>query len=670
MAKSEKKTKITMTRKAPEGYAFAQRNAIGIDESNSLLQLLPCILFSSFVIMLVRMETYSRPMSQFYWSSETDTSRISDFFSLLKAEVILCLGVVALLLLSYRLLSETLAVKRSWFYIPMGVYALFVLLSYFASDYKVFALMGYNDRFEGTLPLLAYMLMLFLVINSVNTEKNVKMLLWPLAVCAAALCVLGLTQALDHDFFQTVVGQKLITPNVMTSSGVTAWEAIEQAADEGKRYLNFTFKNREIYQTVYNINYVSYYLTLLVPLFSMLFIRSFEKGSKEPLWKKIALGVLIALLVYNLIGSKSSGGYMGIGFMGIIAIILFNKQLLKWWKPLLIIFAITGIVMGMTVDRWYPEISGAFRKTIGTQGNTTVAVQTAEGDPMEAEPASVKPIIDYFETRDGGVDTSLNGEKLSINWLHNEETDFAGLEVRDADGKAIALDKIDGEDRYALGDERFHPYMKIGLATDEDGHYMALLDVKDYEFRFVEIDGHVYNRNPLNYDIDLVPGPRAGFFKNRPNFGSGRGSIWSHSVPLLKDSAFIGVGADCYCLVYPHNDYAYKYSTGSAKNILQIVDKPHNMYLHMAIGTGGVSLLAVLTLYIGYIVQSLKLFWKKQLKHDYLSFAGAGIFLGITGFVVTGLVDDSTVSVMPMFYTLLGMGIAINMILKRRATGR
>ena len=32
MAKSEEK-KIPVSRKAPEGYAFAQRNAIGLDES-------------------------------------------------------------------------------------------------------------------------------------------------------------------------------------------------------------------------------------------------------------------------------------------------------------------------------------------------------------------------------------------------------------------------------------------------------------------------------------------------------------------------------------------------------------------------------------------------------------------------------------------------------------
>jgi hypothetical protein len=39
---------------------------------------------------------------------------------------------------------------------------------------------------------------------------------------------------------------------------------------------------------------------------------------------------------------------------------------------------------------------------------------------------------------------------------------------------------------------------------------------------------------------------------------------------------------------------------------------------------------------------------------------------GISGFLVSGLVDDSTVSTMPMFYGLLGTGIAINMMLKRQ----
>jgi len=39
---------------------------------------------------------------------------------------------------------------------------------------------------------------------------------------------------------------------------------------------------------------------------------------------------------------------------------------------------------------------------------------------------------------------------------------------------------------------------------------------------------------------------------------------------------------------------------------------------------------------------------------------------GICGFLAAGLVNDSTVSTMPMFYGLLGTGIAINYMNKQK----
>ena len=50
-----------------------------------------------------------------------------------------------------------------------------------------------------------------------------------------------------------------------------------------------------------------------------------------------------------------------------------------------------------------------------------------------------------------------------------------------------------------------------------------------------------------------------------------------------------------------------------------------------------------------------------------LDVAGVGIMLGIVGFLFTGLVDDSTVSGMPMFYTMLGLGVVINILQVQKA---
>ncbi len=149
-------------------------------------------------------------------------------------------------------------------------------------------------------------------------------------------------------------------------------------------------------------------------------------------------------------------------------------------------------------------------------------------------------------------------------------------------------------------------------------------------------------------------------------FGSGRGYIWSRTLPMLQDTIFLGHGADTYTIYFPHHDYAGKFSANWQIN--RIVDKPHNMYMGMAVGTGMISLLALLALWGMYIVQSFKLYFNAKYEDsDFNTYAGAGIFLGICGFLVAGLVNDSSVSVMPMFYGLLGTGIAINRMLKERA---
>ncbi len=196
--------------------------------------------FCAFVIMTVRMHTYERPMDSFFWSS--GGNQVVDFFSFFKMIFVLACGGLALLMILLRVLSRTMPIQKSFAYLPMAVYSLFVLLSYAFSDYKEFSLLGYNDRFEGTLPLLCYMIFLFFVINRINTERDLKWVIVPLGFSGFVLSLLGLSQALDQDFFRSAFGKKLITP-------AWFWENVDS--------LNFTFQNKEIYQTVYNINYVA-----------------------------------------------------------------------------------------------------------------------------------------------------------------------------------------------------------------------------------------------------------------------------------------------------------------------------------------------------------------------------------------------------------------------------
>lgn len=633
-------------------YLFAMSHAPSIDQSASKLHMIPIACFAALVILVVRMHAYSRPMSQFFWTDGLDDEVITDFFSYNKMVLICVAAGIALLMALFRVTTQSLSFKRTYAYIPIAVYSVFVIISYVCSQYKEFALWGWNDRFEGTIPLLCYMVMLILVINSVNTEENIRQVIVPIAISATILSIIGLTQALDHDFFRTIMGQKLLVPNLALEGGGTTWQAIEGAAAAGEQYLQFTFNNKEIYQTVYNINYVSFYLTLLVPLYVMVFIRAF-RDKEVTIVKKVLIGVLIALLIYNLIGSQSSGGYLGIGVAFILALILFNKQLLKWIKPIIVVFLIIALVMVATVDRWWPELSGAVKSVLG------IAVE----DQIED---NGNPTIDYIITGSNTVTMSLNGEELIVA-IETQDDVITGINACDKDGNVIDLVATGEAGYFDIDDPRFKDDAQIVVAYDGTMYFIQII-TGDTPWSFVSENGEMYYYVPVTKRLTKIDKIEAVGFANNLGFGSGRGWIWSRSIPLLKHTIIKGYGADTYCAVFPQNDYAAKWSTNhnDPTNLFLIVDKPHNMYLHAGICTGCISLVALLALYGIYLVQSFKLFWKRDLENDFVCFAGAGTFLGVTGFLVSGLVDDSTVSVMPLFYTMLGMGIAINMIIKRR----
>lgn len=648
--KSNAKGAKPLDQKNPD-YLWSMSAAPKIGESTHWFQMLPIAFFTAFIILITRMYSYQRPMEQFFWSgSQTD---FSDFFSYYKSMAILFCAVFIIVLLLYRVFTQSLYIKKSFIYIPMIVYSLFVVLSYVFSEYQEFALYGWNDRFEGTLVLLAYMVLLFFVVNSVNSERNVKWIVYPLAISSALLSLLGISQALDKDFFRTVLGQKLLVPNGMTEAGTTAWQLIDQAAAKGEQFLNFTFMNKEIYQTVYNINYVSFYLTLLIPLFAMLFIKSVVKKKECPVWQKILWGLLFALTVFNLIGSASSGGLMGMAVVVLVALIILNKRILQWWKPVAVLLVLTILVGGATYERWVPEFLGAVNSVIGKE----VSVEDKSGSAKEAT-ANVH--LDSIETKGNDIIMGLNGEKITFTTYPG---DAAALRVTDEDGDKLNIVPTNVSPIYRIDNDALKT-VTVRSAQDEAGGDYLVIGTNGDEWPFAISEEGVKHLNGLGRQVALYDVPAVGF-ENNQGFGSGRGYIWSRTIPMMKDTLVLGHGADTYCIFYPHEDYVGKYNSGTfSSNPNIVVDKPHNMYMGMIIGTGGISMLALVILWGMYIVQSAKLYFRKEYD-SYCSYVGVGIFLGICGFLAAGLVNDSTVSVMPMFYGLLGTGIAINIMLKK-----
>jgi O-antigen ligase len=690
-------------------YVFSMSRAPRLDESAPMhwIQFIPAALFSAVVILLVRQYSYARDMSLYYWSSETapppaGENNLIEFFSHYKTELIgwsvLLMGVM----LAYRVTVQQFAVKRSALYLPMLVYLLFVFLSFLFSANRDIAWEGWNDRFEGTAMILCYFVGVFFIMNSVNSERNIKFIIYPIAGVSVILSAIGLSQATGHDFFQSTFGQKLLVPNIMTRDGQMPWDLIDQAAAQNEKYLHFTFENNEIYQTVYNINYVSFYLTLLIPLFAMMFI--WAKGVlRKSIW-----GAILGLVVFNFFGAASSGGMLGMVAVVVFVILILRKKLLQWRRSVLIVLAIiavVGVADVALVDyngkgvKWTDEFKNSLlssltsdraseEETVKGPGNPEGASAAgpepvAEEDATGAEPepvteedaaasegatdaavAAAVPLshLDYFITEENTLTFSVDGNEAVM-----AASPDGAIAVVDGSGAQLDLTADEATKEIVINDERFKNVF-FQASQDEGGNNFIHFNIRgdssrSWPFALTGEDKSLLLfRNDLGKYVSLARTPHIGF-ENNQGFGSGRGYIWSTSIPMIKDTLLIGHGADTYCVEYPHNDYVGKYNAGW--NINMIVDKPHNMYIAVAINTGVISLIALLALFLMYIVQSLRLYWRREFT-TFAEYAGAGIFFGVSGFVVSGIVDDSTVSVMPMFYGLLATGIAVNIMLKKR----
>ncbi|MDE6908659.1 MAG: Ig-like domain-containing protein, partial [Lachnospiraceae bacterium] len=121
-----------------------------------------------------------------------------------------------------------------------------------------------------------------------------------------------------------------------------------------------------------------------------------------------------------------------------------------------------------------------------------------------------------------------------------------------------------------------------------------------------------------------------------------RGYIWGRTVPLLGKSIVWGSGPNTFALVFPQNDYLTraKLKEGFFREILI---KPHNMYLQAALETGVASLLLLLAFWGRYLIESFRLYRKKE-GRDGVGLIGLAIFAGIAGYLLAGITNDSIVA--------------------------
>ena len=545
-----------------------------------------------------------------------------DFFSFYK---ILYLNILAGCAISCWLIKDFCIEKKSKFILKAKKYnilflafSLFVILSTVFSEYKNIALYGYPDRYEGMFTWLSYAIFFFVTTQLFTKKENRKLLQKALFFSGIIVSLIGAFQFFELDIFQTYQGRKMILP-------IERYNLID--------VLKFNFPKHQIYSTLFNTNNVGSFIALFFPFTILMFLNEFK------IKIKIVYGVLSLLFFINFLGCRSRAGYLGVIISVVISSIIylisvfylkknrekdFSKKMktnILWSSFLIILFFLIFTLMNKVSD-------GALSGQVNRLKQEALTINT------RSKNIRLKDIL-------------LEGNKVSL--------------VFDDLFLIIAFE----DKSFYFYDEN---YDRIIYTIDNE--YVLLHDVRyqDVSVRYI-INQALFRIKIQKYSFDIVYNNRfylngsqgllsqlrdidKKFFAGKEHLATKRGYIWSRTIPVLKTSLMYGKGADTFPLYFPQDDYVGKILAYGHSNIL--IDKPHNMYLQIALNTGLLSLIIFIIIIILYFFDSLKSIY---LSNNYIVL---GYMSSILAFLIAGVFNDSLVSVTPIFFLFLALAVIEN----------
>lgn len=590
-------------------------------EEKFTLTLFPIVGVMLLIPLIVRIHIYDPILERYPWYAISN-NQTTDFFLYYKS-----IFITIVLVLMAIILLGTFFINRNTFcfqfvYIPLGIYGLCIIVSTFFSIDKEFSIHGITEQFEPVWALLAYICMTYYASIFINSEKKINFIIKCWMIMLGILCLIGVGQILGFDPMASSLVKRLIIPNSLASMRDT---------------ISFVFGKHRVYLTLYNPNYVGMLASLAFPVFAV-----FLLFSKTLVQRLINTGLLIGLAI-AVIGSQSKNAIVVLAIVFVIGLILLRERIKKIWKW--IVFTILGMLaLGLLVDgitgfSYSKSILGLFKHS-STSPPALTAIATND-DNVEITYQSKKMVLEYT---------------ISNNQLFLTAQDENGLEIKNA--------YVSDSHRF-LFDQAPFDKMMLTLST-VDGKLSLLITEgeKIWPISNQFEDGSYRTYNSVGKWDKVTVAKSADIFKET-SF-SGRGYLWNRTIPILRDYLVIGSGPDTYTLVYPQQDYVNLYNNGYDGTF---ASKPHNMYLQIAVQTGCLSILAVIVFYAMYLIQSIRLYWKSCFDTR-LSIIGIALFLGTLGYMISGLTNDSTVTVAPMFWVLIGMGISTNALVRKQCKAK
>ncbi|MDR3541803.1 MAG: O-antigen ligase family protein [Desulfosporosinus sp.] len=629
------------------------RTLLNFKSDNHWYFLIPILFIVAIVPLIVYLKVIPlHGEAALAWSGQTENS---DFFSYYKGVWLEVAAVSALLLMfvkAYLDASRTHLISRShsrsksnsdsnvninsnnysqfyrrywtYFYIPVVAYVVTVTLSALYSRYPEIAFQGFPDRYEGLWILLAYMVVLVTTFNLVQNERHITVMIRGILTSAAVIGAIGFFQYLGYDLWKATWVRDLILPSQFL-----------KYADQ----LKFQFGAHTIYATLYHTDYVGSYAALVFPFTLALF--ALEKQRR----RKIIYGLFTALTAFTWVGCNSRAGMFGGALALLVLLLALRREILGYWKYFAIGVAIL-ILLIVGLDRLSHGYLGQRINSLLADTTGLISRQVTQAEPLPLKDIQVNGNKATVATSDGTLNMALNGDQISFT---------------DAQQNSLHIQSDAAKDEIKLLEPQYSKFqLKMGLLNKK--HVIIMQD--DQIKLYFGVDNETFTF--LDYKGDEIPlqRPPAWGFVGQERLGSSRGYIWSRSLPLLRNTVWLGYGPDTFAAYFPQYDiYGKMYAYYG--DMWQLVDKPHDFYLQTGINTGLLSLLALLILFSMYWLDCIRTYFRGDFP-SVASRTGVGLWAGVTGYLGAAFFNDSVISVAPVFWVMLGLGIAANRMVRKQ----
>lgn len=572
---------------------------------------IPLAIWIVIIPIVVKMKAFANPLLEYPWYNRETV--IADFFLYHKSLLVTLIGVLMLILLCWQISKvrrkDTLFHADMKIFIPILVYLILAVLSSLFSEHAYFSVHGVPDQFETIWNLIAYVVAViycYYVVVYQNCEMSIVRLIYTGAACVGIICVL--------QFFKVDIYRLIYS---------------------GEGY-TFTFELGTVYGPFYNVNYVGFYTLLFVPLFVLFFL--LHKDLKV----KIISAVMVILLMMSMIGASSITAeiaFVAVVAFAVLFLLIKNAKEKKFLWAIAAIMIIVGIA-GCAVIM--PRVNGYIQAS-----NTE------------------KTNLENIFTHDDHVEIDYKGNKLNIEMIVNDSA--ISFNLSDQNQTAVSFEYMNSEENdyyyYTITDDRFTGMTLTPALISEDPQtygFMVFIDDKNWIFtNQMTEDGTYYYYSDLGTLTKLTEENVSADFQplvNKTNLASGRGYLWNKTIAILKNYVLFGSGADTFVFAYPNNDFVDRYNNGYDN---MFITKPHNLYLQIAVQTGILSLICFLVFYLWYFISSLRIYYRQRLDNP-LVITGFAAVLGTFGYMISGLANDSTITISPLFWAMMGVGIGIN----------